>query len=203
METKLIRAGEIRFYDDLDGANDEGRFTGKASVYGVIDSYDDVVVRGAFTNAIAKSKTRPLLNQHDPAQVIGLVELRDRPDALYVDARINLDLELGRDVYSNLKFGALDGLSIGFTTVKAFKGKHGGREIAEVDLWEVSVVTFPANTAARIGDLKSDADDVGALRALAASMNDTITTMRLGLACQRLDRLTAQFRATSSRTHTR
>jgi HK97 family phage prohead protease len=140
-------------YNDLDHSFD-GQFSGAASVYNVIDSHGDVVVPGAFTKTIRENGGRVvLLNQHDPAQPIGLAELVDDSKALHVRATLNLDTQLGRDVYSNLKAGIINGLSIGFQTVRDRVVK-GVREILEVSLWEVSCVTFPANTFARITSVK-------------------------------------------------
>jgi uncharacterized protein len=195
MERKIIAATSLRFaYNDADDSHDEGRFTGRASTYGGDpDSYGDIVAPGAFADTIRrKGKQRPLLWQHDPAQPIGIVELRDTPTALMVEGRINLDTQLGRDAYSNLKFGALDGLSIGFVTVKSIARKDDTRELIAVDLWETSLVTFPANTNARINDVKGlDPDDILALRACAANLRASAVPRQPAI--KRLEALVCRF----------
>lgn len=133
---------------------EEGVFTGKASVYGVVDTYGDVVMPGAFTKTLSESAGRVvLLNQHDPAQPLGLAELRDEDDALYVTGRINLEKQIGRELLSDLRMGVLNGLSIGYETIKEAWDREI-RRLLELRLWEVSVVTFPANQFARVGSVK-------------------------------------------------
>lgn len=154
-----------------DGSEQPGRFTGKASVFGVVDSYNDAVMPGAFTKTIAENGgTVVLLHQHDPAQPIGLVELHEGEDALYVKGRINLETQLGRDVYSNLKAGILNGLSIGYETI-SHRWEKAVRQLLEVRLWEVSIVTFPANTFARVSAIKAG-------RVLSAASRKAITDAR-------------------------
>jgi HK97 family phage prohead protease len=141
-------------YNDLDAEHDAGTFAGLASVYNNVDSYGDVVVPGAFTKTLAKNGGQVvILNQHDAAQPIGIGTLKDDPSGLHVAVELNLGTHVARDVYSNLKAGIINGLSIGFVTVRDRVVK-GVREILEVDLWEVSVVTFPANARARVSGVK-------------------------------------------------
>jgi uncharacterized protein len=141
-------------YNDLDATHDAGTFAGLASVYNNVDSYGDVVKPGAFTKTIANNGGKVvILNQHDATQPIGIGTLKDDPRGLYIDVELNMDTQLARDVHSNLKAGIINGLSIGFQTVRDRVVK-GVRELLEVNLWEVSVVTFPANSRARVSAVK-------------------------------------------------
>jgi uncharacterized protein len=192
MLTKIIiPSAGLKFYDDTSAEHDIGRFTGKASVYGVVDSYGDIVMPGAFKRTLKeKGVNRPLLNQHDPSQPIGICTLIDSPSALYVDGQINLGTQLGREVHSHLEFGSIDGLSIGYSTVVAIKGKSGHRELVDLDLWEVSVVTFPACSPARVTDVKAeDSEFAEALASLAVSMHLGLTQVESTRAASRLRHL--------------
>ena len=138
---------------------DSRAFEGYGSVFGVLDSYSDIVAPGAFKRSLkdAKSAKRlpALLWQHDPSAPIGVYEdMREDDTGLYVKGRLS-DTQLGREAYTLLKDGALSGLSIGFTTRKSkLDNETGVRTLTDVQLWETSLVTFPANDAARVIGVK-------------------------------------------------
>lgn len=137
---------------------EEGRFSGYASVFDVIDYYDDEIVRGAFANSIAE-KMPVMLWQHDSAEPIGVYEsIREDDIGLWIEGRLLLDLEKGREAYILLKNQAIRGLSIGFVPILWEWENRENRRIRvlkEIDLWEVSLVTFPANPKALVDDVKS------------------------------------------------
>src|SRR5436190_5181510 len=121
-----------------------GTFTGLASVYNNTDLHGEVVLPGAFTKTIAERPVVKLLYQHDTWTPIGVGEISDSDAGLVIKARLALGVEKARETYELLKAGVLDSLSIGFDVIKdAVEGKV--RKISEIRLWEVSVVTFPAN----------------------------------------------------------
>ena len=98
-----------------------------------------------------------MLWQHDPAQPIGVWdEVREDARGLYVKGRILTDVEKGREAAALIGAGAIDGLSIGYRTVRAQKDGKGQRLLSELELWEVSLVTFPMLPDARVG-AKGDA----------------------------------------------
>lgn len=139
--------------------DEAGAFEGYASLFGAEDLGRDLVQRGAFRASLAKrgaSRVR-MLFQHDPADPIGSwEEIREDERGLYVRGRLTLDVARARDVHALMKAGALDGLSIGFHTVKAVRdAKTGLRHLIEIDLWEISVVTFPMQPGARVSAVKS------------------------------------------------
>lgn len=140
----------------------EGVFTGYASLFGVADLARDIVEKGAFAATLARSGPRgvKLLYQHDPTLPIGeWLELREDARGLAVKGRLLPEIAKAREVLAMLRAGIVDGLSIGFRTVRARKeAKSGIRRLLEVDLWEISVVTFPMLPAARVEQVKAAPD---------------------------------------------
>lgn len=136
--------------------NEKGVFTGYASIFGNIDENDDVVERGAFKRTLDHGGGQvPVLWQHDIREPIGVgLEMMEDERGLWVKSAINLDTQRGKEAYSLLKQGALKGLSIGYTVIKDSIEK-GVRYIKEIRLWEISIVTFPANPEALISDVKT------------------------------------------------
>ena len=130
--------------------------SGYASVFGRRDQGGDEVAPGAFAAAlaarVAKGAQRvAMLWQHDPGQPIGVWdELREDAHGLFVRGRLLPGVARGAEALALVQAGALDGLSIGYRVVRAERVPGGGRRLLEVDLWEVSLVTFPMQTEARI-----------------------------------------------------
>jgi HK97 family phage prohead protease len=142
--------------------DDAGLVSGYAALWNKPDAFGDVLVRGAFAASLAlhaKQDTRPLmLWSHDPASPIGVWdELREDARGLKVTGRLVLEATGGRDAYALMKAGAVDGLSIGFRTVKAAPLPNAGRRVEAVDLIEISIVARPAQSAARVTNVKSAA----------------------------------------------
>lgn len=133
--------------------DDEGRFEGYASLFGVPDLGGDIVEAGAFRETLAKQGAAGvrLLWQHDPNEPIGVwLSLAEDEYGLRVRGRLSLEAARARDVHALIKSGAVDGLSIGFRTERARREATGLRRIFRLDLWEVSVVTFPMAPGARV-----------------------------------------------------
>ena len=133
-------------------ARADGRFEGYASLFGVRDAGGDTVMRGAFAKSLRARRAGgvKMLYQHQAAEPLGVwSEIYEDGAGLFVRGRIITDVSRGREVLSLMREGALDGLSIGFKTVRAARAA-GGRQILEADLWEVSVVTFPMLRGARV-----------------------------------------------------
>lgn len=137
---------------------EEGKFSGYGAVFDNIDDWDDVIVRGAFSKSLSE-KTPVMLWQHKSAEPIGIYErLREDDIGLWIEGRLLLDLEKGREAYILLKNQAIRGLSIGFMPLAWEYEIRDGRHIRvlkEIDLWEISLVTFPANPKALVDDVKS------------------------------------------------
>lgn len=134
-------------------------FEGYGSVFGVIDSYGDSVLPGAFAATIRKAEESgrmpAMLWQHDPSQVIGVWRsMREDAHGLHVVGEL-ADTQLGREAYALLKMGALSGLSIGYSVSgERYDRERDVRELTGIDLWETSLVTFPANADARVAAVK-------------------------------------------------
>ncbi|MEY9375970.1 HK97 family phage prohead protease [Rhizobium leguminosarum] len=139
------------------GDEDSGEFEGYGSVFGVIDSYNEVVDKGAFADSLAKNGLPKLLLQHSTWMVGGIyLEAREDERGLYVKGQLNLKVNAAREAYELLKQGALTGLSIGFRTLEEEINRETGiTHLKRVKLYEVSIVTFPANEAATISAVKS------------------------------------------------
>ena len=125
----------------------DGTVEGYTSLFGEIDQARDMVMRGAFATTLAARGINciPMLFQHDPAEPVGVwLELREDHRGLYARGRLIPEVTRGRELLSLLRAGAIDGLSIGFRTVKGnIDPRTRVRRLLAVDLWEISIVTFP------------------------------------------------------------
>jgi uncharacterized protein len=136
----------------------DGTVEGYASLFGEIDQARDMVLRGAFAGTLAARGVRriPMLFQHDPSEPVGIwLELREDHRGLFARGRLIPEVSRGRELLSLLRAGAIDGLSIGFRTVKGrIDPRTRVRSLVAVDLWEISIVTFPLLAGARVQAVK-------------------------------------------------
>lgn len=160
---------QFKFADDKSA----GLFSGYGAIFGNVDSYGDVIEKGAFKDTLRawedKGKYPPMLLQHgggffgggadDLLPVGKWTSMEENSKGLKVEGELfALDTERGKYIYEGLKANVLDGLSIGFKTIKSRNGSKPSdprRFIEAVDLVELSIVTFPANDKARIGNVKA------------------------------------------------
>ena len=152
--------------------------TGYASVFGVVDSYCDIINKGAFSNIA--SKEIPLLWQHDTKEPIGVIKYMQEDDrGLHINAEINLLVQKGAEAASLIKQNAITGLSIGFT-IKDYEQSYQQRIIKQVNLLEVSVVTFPANEEAKIHETKIQQNMGGnmELKSITKQIEDVSSTLK-------------------------
>jgi uncharacterized protein len=161
------RAAEVKLYPhDLKKLALDGTFEGYASVFNRRDMGADVVLPGAFRASLAARGAGGIrmLFQHDPAQPIGVWErLYEDARGLYARGRLTTEVTRAREVLALMRSGAIDGLSIGFRAVKGRRDARSGvRSLAEIDLWEISIVTFPMLPEARIESVKARAFAGGA-----------------------------------------
>ena len=135
----------------------DGAFEGYASLFGVVDLAKDLVLPGAFRDSLARRGPGgiKLLWSHDPAQPIGRwTRLVEDARGLYARGRLNLAVARARELHALMRDGAIDGLSIGFRTIRARTDPRSGvRRLEAIDLWEISLVTFPLLPGARVGAL--------------------------------------------------
>ena len=135
-----------------------GRFAGYASVFNVIDNQRDVVVRGAFKRTLyGRMRDIKFLWQHRQEEPIGAFDrIFEDMRGLYVEGKLLLNVRRAQEAHSLLKSKAISGLSIGYSPVRFHvDAKTGVRRLSQIDLWEISLVTFPANEAAGVTVIKS------------------------------------------------
>jgi HK97 family phage prohead protease len=161
MRQEFPRAPEIKLNPHAPASiTDEGVFEGYASLFDLPDLSQDVVRKGAFTESLVRRGTGGIrmLWQHDPSEPIGTWSLiREDARGLFVRGRLNLAVARAREVHALIRDGAVDGLSIGYRVRLAGKDRRRGQRILEkLDLWEISVVTFPMLPAARVSQVKGD-----------------------------------------------
>ncbi len=170
MERRDIVFSEVKLAGD---GQKVGKISGYGAVFGNVDSYGDVIEQGAFKESLqqwqGKGKWPPMLLQHgggmfgggadDMLPVGKWTEMEENTRGLKVDGELfALNTERGQYIYEGLKAGVLDGLSIGFRTRKSKIGTQPGepsRTLLELDLVELSIVTFPANPKARVTGVKT------------------------------------------------
>lgn len=165
---------------DTKAISDEGEFTGYAAVFNNEDLGRDVIVPNAFTKSLQRRPAGKvkMLRQHDPEEPIGVwLDLIEDKKGLRAKGKLILDTVKGRETYALMRAGALDGLSIGFRTVKdRFDRAKGIRYLEEVDVPEISVVTFPLNPRATVSTVKGH--DPERARALVAAINRAKEALR-------------------------
>lgn len=133
---------------------DDGTVEGYASLFGEIDAARDMVMPGAFARTLRQRGIRrvPMLFQHDPSEPVGVwLELYEDFRGLRARGKLIPDVTRARELLALLRGGAIDGLSIGFRTVKGrVDPATRVRKLIDVDLWEISIVTFPLLAGARV-----------------------------------------------------
>jgi len=152
----------IKAYEDEEEDKDYGTFEGYGSVFGNKDLGNDVIEAGAFAKSLKKRKPQnvKLLYQHKSDMPIGVFDsIKEDEHGLVVKGRLALKTQAGAEAYELLKMGAIDGLSIGFRVNPqevSYDKRGNKRIIKEVDLMEVSLVTFPMNPQATVMSVKGE-----------------------------------------------
>lgn len=163
---------QLDFPFKVKAVNDDGVFSGYGSVFNVLDAYNEVVVPGAFADSL-KTRQPALLWQHRSGEPIGVyTDVKEDTVGLHVEGKLALKTARGAEAYELLKMGALNGLSIGFMVRdESYDRVSGISTLKKLDLWEVSLVTFPANDAARVTDVKA-AEQIQTLKDAEAYLRD-------------------------------
>ena len=174
----------MAFALEVKSIESDGRFAGYASVFDIVDNQKDIMLKGAFADTLKKgARAIKLLWQHQQDEPIGVFEkMFEDAVGLYVEGRLLLDVQKGREAFTLLKSGAVTGFSIGYSPTRyRIDAATGVRLLAEVDLFEVSLVTFPANEKSKVTVVKS-ASPIAAhpaeLIALQKSLDQAILTLR-------------------------
>lgn len=139
----------------------DGSFEGYASVFDVVDNGMDVVAAGAFRKSLGSGRKVKMLWQHDMKQPIGVWdEIREDDRGLFVKGRLLKDVQKGAEAMALMRAGAIDSMSIGYKTKEAVpEGGGRVRKLTEVELFEVSLVTFPMLDDAQVTAMKSIQDE--------------------------------------------
>lgn len=171
--TPAMKRSSFRFSVKAEDVAENGAFAGYGSVFNVVDSYGDIVLPGAFAESLAAhaadASMPACLWQHLPEEPIGVwLEMREDAHGLLCKGRLLPDVARGREALALMRAGALNGLSIGYEvraeetgSPETVEEKYGApppagtvRMLSAVDLWEVSLVTFPACHSARVETVK-------------------------------------------------
>lgn len=157
MHTQFHHRLETKFHQfkTADVLSGETEISGYASVFAQSDTGGDIVKKGAYAKCLktlkAENRKPKMLWQHDPSKPIGVwEEIKEDNKGLFVRGRILNEVQAGTEALALVKAGAIDGLSIGYRTLRAEKSPKGGRLLHELELWEVSLVTFPMLPQARV-----------------------------------------------------
>jgi HK97 family phage prohead protease len=147
---------EKTFAFEVKELEEDGTFEGYAAIFDIVDFGNDLIKKGAFKKTLRENKDLPLLWYHDPRQPIGkIVEAEEDGKGLRIKAKLNLDVQQAKEVYSNMKQKIVRGLSIGYDSIK-WAWDEMTRILQEVKLWEISPVTFPMAIDALVTGVKME-----------------------------------------------
>lgn len=150
MKYKQIQANNFKFDDSA------YRIEGYASVFGGVDSYGDTVIKGAYLKTLEDRKRPIRMRWNHFGEIIGKwTDIREDEKGLYVVGELTKGHTVAENVYASLKHGAIDGMSIGYFTKQYEANDHGGADLHEVELIEISVVEEPADLNATISAVKN------------------------------------------------
>lgn len=163
MHRKSASVRRTRDFDfEIKAVEKNGQFTGYGSVFGVKDSYGEVVAPGAFKASIkarnASGRKMPVLWQHRSGEPLGVYDVvKEDATGLWLEGRLLVDdVARAKEAQALMKAGAVTGLSIGyFVIADSYNEKDKIRTLTELDLQETSIVTFPANDEARVETVKT------------------------------------------------
>lgn len=134
----------------------EGVIEGYGAIFGNVDQGGDLILPGAFTESLASGRRVKMLREHCPEDVLGVWDKVGEDDTgLRVKGQIVVSIQDGKDALELVKAGAIDGLSIGYRTIESDYNNAGVRILKKLELWEVSLVTFPMNVGATIDSVKA------------------------------------------------
>jgi len=177
---------ERKYCEGKDGVALTGatEISGYASLFGVPDGGGDVVMPGAYAACLAAlgraGRRVRMLWQHEAREPVGVWdEMREDARGLWVKGRVLPDVTRGREALALIRAGAIEGLSIGYRTVRAEPRPGGGRRLYEIELWEVSLVTFPMLAEARIAAKAGEAVPLAGLAEVFRAAGDEVAGRRV------------------------
>lgn len=173
--TNPLESCEIKFDQQ------EGVFSGYASVFGGVDSYGDTIVRGAYSDTLANRQRPPLmLFGHNAGRVIGKwTALAEDEKGLVVTGELTPGHTDAKNAYASLKHGAITGLSIGFRVPDGgAEEKDGVRLLKKIDLVEISLVSMPADDLARVDNVRAEIETLQNIRDVELWLRDAAAFSR-------------------------
>jgi len=166
MQTKATHCQQFKI--STVGANNIARISGYASVFGGVDSYGDMIKKGAYSKTLADRNWPVLMKFNHFGEVIGKwTEIREDETGLWVEGELTPNHSVSQNVEASLRHGAIAGLSIGYipTVVKEGKGESGNiRLLEEIELVEISVVDLPADKMASVSSIKNEVSKCEAMK---------------------------------------
>lgn len=173
----MVPGLEVKFAGGGPVLSDGHVIEGYGSLFGLTDQGGDAVLAGAFAASLkklaAKGDKVRMLWQHDPTRPIGVWdEIREDAKGLWVKGRLLPEVAQAREAAALIQAGAIEGLSIGYRTIRAERDQKGRRMLAEVELWEVSLVTFPMLPEAKVG--RKEAEDLREIAEIFASATQAL-----------------------------
>jgi HK97 family phage prohead protease len=154
---------------EIKSMSEKGEISGYASIFNVLDGNGDVVLPGAFaksTKNFRLGKKPKLLWQHDAGNPIGVIEdIHEDANGLFIKSRLLLDIPKAKEVYELLKNKAIDGFSIGYRVTDSYHNNNI-QYLTDIELLEISVVTFPACSNATVDSVKSNTLCVNLIRVI-------------------------------------
>lgn len=165
----------LTFQYDIKTVSDVGAFEGYASTFNDVDKGDDVVLPGAFQKSLqsrSMSKVKMLWNHNTDKPIGKWTDGHEDEKGLFVKGQLFTQMKDGNDAYVLMKEGQIDSLSIGFRTKNYSINASGIRELKEIDLLEISPVTFPMNDKAVITNVKSLVSEIKTIRDFEAFLRE-------------------------------
>ncbi len=170
METKNLNLSSLELKFD---EQTKGVFSGYASVFGGVDSYGDTILPGAYKKTLKNRDRAVQLRWNHWGPVIGKwLEISEDDKGLFVRGELTPGHSVAEDAYALLKHQAVNGMSIGYRPVQIRELGNGQRELKEIELIEISIVESPADTGARISDVKTALDAAESLKELEAILRE-------------------------------
>lgn len=163
---------------DLEAADfkfdaETGVIEGYASVFDGVDAYGDTVIRGAFKRTLKERSRGIKMRFNHFSQVVGKwLDVHETQKGLKVKGQLTPGHSLANDVLASLKHQAIDGLSIGYIPIEAEDNEHGGKDLKDIELIEISVVEEPADEKARVVAVKSDIDHAESIKDIERVLRD-------------------------------
>lgn len=169
MKQKLLQIKDFKFNDE------KMTFSGYASTFGNVDSYGDTIIKGAYLDTLENRERSIKLRWNHWGDVIGKwTTIKEDDKGLFVEGELTPNHSKANDVFASLKHGAIDGLSIGYFSVKEEPNETGGFDLKQIHLYEISIVEEPADIHATVDNVKSHIENLKTIKEIESFMRDAM-----------------------------